>query len=865
MSAVTPIVSDQRIQHAIEAGEHNRSTAELVRNWCAHARIEKFGGIGIIEAQTGLPIGHHSVKCDHASEAGMAAWDLAEAALDFHDRNCIDCKLRKPVGFPNLSSLVQERDSHRTSEAEKRGRADAKEAEARNLRRAQRAALRGQLSSIATYIVDHIDEFDDQRTRECHDRICESARLAPERFEPKLVDYIFGLAEKEKWFADTGLTILQAITSNPKQLTRLALLSINYPPATRTASRILIDHVELIDSASIERILPAAVDLGNPRDDLFPFEHGPTAEPQLLLALWSSSREAVRKGLDQLFSSRKIFQVDLAARGVLALAESHPDAATPFARTMVSKFARARLLLDDFNDDDLYEGRQGLQSLLDAIVIAFTHDPEGVDAIIQDMIHGSDRKSRSRSFQIYCMALAHRHREQGEMIPATSQYHRIAFKRVLWGATTEDSETVSRTIQEVLRGQPYELEEIARAEIDALLGALLIFDDQLRKHDETPLPQNASFLERIENQSQRTSLIGLMKSTIDWASVAAKGDVQLAKKIAALFDTIPEDREDLRGLLLGSIEHLGSTVEGLKLVLPHLYSGLVGASVRVRAYAASALGEVWYRTQDNLPLLVYEAFSVLLWDQYVLVHKSAVAALHRLHLPESCRGRSAQALLHLIRYYAQKSGEDRFVVDCVSLLASELSRLGKENSQVAKYLVQVLLNADPLYVQSELRRFSYTLGKTEGFADLFLRHLPLLRTDYHRSDDITEILAELPTQAILAKRSDFQKVGIDLAPQKPWIAARVVEALTRAGAWAEARLVAQAGVDGCEPTKRNQSRRIFSRFIALATEFEESIAEGRFERLTPVVKQWSNNVKEQAEHQADVATRNSRTSFPTSL
>ena len=34
---------DREFKKAIEAGERNQKAFELVRNWCAHVRIEKFG------------------------------------------------------------------------------------------------------------------------------------------------------------------------------------------------------------------------------------------------------------------------------------------------------------------------------------------------------------------------------------------------------------------------------------------------------------------------------------------------------------------------------------------------------------------------------------------------------------------------------------------------------------------------------------------------------------------------------------------------------------------------------------------------------------------------------------------------------
>ena len=216
----------------------------------------------------------------------------------------------------------------------------------------------------------------------------------------------------------------------------------------------------------------------------------------------------------------------------------------------------------------------------------------------------------------------------------------------------------------------------------------------------------------MERSNERRSITNLMESLVEWASIAAKDDPALVKKVVAMIEQIPEGRDYLKGMALGSIEQLGETVEGLQLMLPHLYYGLVGPSVAMRSYAATALGEA---PKANMPPLVYEAFSVLLWDQYVMVHKSAVDALGRIDLPESVRVRSPQALLNLIRHYAAKSGEDHFVVKCVEELAYELHQLGQTQSEVGKYLVKVLLGIDPLYVKSKLHRLHCALDALDSY------------------------------------------------------------------------------------------------------------------------------------------------------
>ena len=161
---------ERDIKIATEAGERNLATMQLVRNWCAHARIKKFGGTGLIEQATGLPIGNHGLECDHATAGGMFTWDFREAALDFYDRNCADCKKRKGVGIPNLLSLVKERDDQRAAEAQRASFEQARHAEAHDARKLVRSRLREGLGPLACAMVDHIDEFDEQRDQESHTR-----------------------------------------------------------------------------------------------------------------------------------------------------------------------------------------------------------------------------------------------------------------------------------------------------------------------------------------------------------------------------------------------------------------------------------------------------------------------------------------------------------------------------------------------------------------------------------------------------------------------------------------------------------------------------------------------------------------------
>jgi hypothetical protein len=203
---------EHRKAHRESSGERNNSTLELVRNWCAYVEIKKDGAGGIVEQQTGLPIGPRYLTCPHAAAPGFIGSDLTFLALDFHDRNCVGCPNRKPVGQPNLSILVQEREAARATESAYTARREAEAAAARGARDAVRQVLRCGLAPPLADVVDQIEELDHGANA---DRLIETARLAPEVFTPPLVEYAFTLLESgESGFDNAGLGLLKTLSKS---------------------------------------------------------------------------------------------------------------------------------------------------------------------------------------------------------------------------------------------------------------------------------------------------------------------------------------------------------------------------------------------------------------------------------------------------------------------------------------------------------------------------------------------------------------------------------------------------------------------------------------------------------------------------
>ena len=240
--------TDEHVERAVAIGEGNRGTLELLRNWCAHIVVEKHGSGGLVEQQTGLPIGPRALTCPHAAAPGFIGSDLNFLALDFHDRNCVGCAERKPVGLPNLSILLQEREAARAMQSTNAAHREAEEAAALVTREAVRQSLRCGLAPASADVIDQIGELDHCAHAANADRLVETARLAPEVFTPPLVEYAFALLESgESWFDNAGLRLLRALGADRTRLTRCALLCVPRYFATETAAGILLENVDLVD------------------------------------------------------------------------------------------------------------------------------------------------------------------------------------------------------------------------------------------------------------------------------------------------------------------------------------------------------------------------------------------------------------------------------------------------------------------------------------------------------------------------------------------------------------------------------------------------------------------------------------------
>lgn len=823
---------DRQINRAIEAGEQNRRAKELIENWCSHARVVKFGGTGLIEAQTGLPIGHHFIECDYAEARGPATWLIADAAVDFHDRNCASCQHRAPVGLPNLVELIKVRDEQKQQRAAERQRLAKEMADALAARHEKRQTLKGQLDAVGATIVDQLDVLDRESGEEAREALVNTARLAPDVFVPPLVEHLFSLLEaRECWFNDTGLKLLQELRVDPARLTRCALLCLGQHSSVDLAASIVESNAQHVDERLLEEAFPALVLLASPLRTPSMTERRSVPEP--LLAVHRAYPTLVEAAINKLFRDSKASNWSIACRAIITLSKQDHMLAARVAEWVAVKLVHADRLEDedafsDEIDDTVYD-------LCEALAKAIEQAPDDTDALILKRIEVADGEGQAHLYSAYREVLRIPWRKETPVV--VTRAHIVSLKRLLWAVTgaNELHEKVIREIQSAFYGTPDELAELARLEMEGLLGAALLLDDRLNALDAPSTIADVNPLTALEKLNRRQSLSHLQGALIRWAANGAVGDPAASRQYMTLLSDIPVERDALRATMLEEASVMTSTADGLTIVLPALYSAMVGTSNRMRASAAALLKGIERRRKDDLPDLVFEALVMQLRDPYVIVHRSAVWALETITLPENLNQAAKQALWILIRIYADDQKNDDFLYTLIGLFASRYATDEQRKGAVGQYLISLLRKMHPYVVSRHIGFLSRMLELNSAYPSLLLDLVTHAEANEYDEDRVFDVMAKLPVPVVLANRVAFESAAISVSDRRHLA---FIEVLTRACAWAEAVRVAEAAYAKIPDTNWNRPRRLMANLDRIAVHFENAIATSDMQALTRLAGEW---------------------------
>jgi hypothetical protein len=245
-----------------------------------------------------------------------------------------------------------------------------------------------------------------------------------------------------------------------------------------------------------------------------------------------------------------------------------------------------------------------------------------------------------------------------------------------------------------------------------------------------------------------------------------------------------------------------------------------------------------WRQFENAPDLLYEAFVTTLTDSYIYVHRSAVTALRRCHLPNAFEVSVRNGIWNVLFAHQKNPQRQDIVLECIELLAGQYLPAEEKAGRAGAFLVSLLAKMKAWRVSSEIGRLAHQLAHASGLVDLLLAQLlDTERTD-HGEEQILKALADLPIEVVFAHRAKLAAVPVGDDPRARYRVLDLVQILARSRAWIEAEQLAAAAVAAIPCTIREAPQRLIFELVHAATAFENALATGNHDRAAGLAIRW---------------------------
>lgn len=821
-------------KNAIEAGERNLRAQKLLSNWCFHAEFSRSGGRGMIEAETGLPIGHMGVRCKFSKKNSMHCWLLEDAVYDFYLNNCKDCVERTPVGIPNILKFVGPREASR--EKREIAREEEKKESEQKLanRRQEREDIRYELSLEETFVLDLLDELDQEGIAGNDPRLEQLANLAPETFTRNVVEHLLPavLNEHLPYSLPAAKALLNA-RLEPEEKLSVAVRLVSSYEKSPMAIGVVLSSAENLSRHDLTRFLSRFVSMaiGPPPGMHIGVGNTVRLDRAPIRSLFQKQRTEICAEVSTLLIDASPHKIEAAVE--IILATDCDELLSIHTRSIFTKLMRRRTLLPGERRDSsvLYYLREAASKCLERF-------PDETDEVIQSYLADNDDTGRKEANRTYSSMFKHRNREKTQVGAA----QRIAFRRLLWAAVERPGDGMDDAGQ-FFRHSWDEFAQLAFENFDDLIGAAATLSEKYDKIDREPvleLPDN--LLAQMEKSNKRSSIDSLQGALIEWAAVGAKSKGREGiEEFLSLYRSLPEDQTQMRGNMIAHASKLLKGVESLTLVLSDWYSALMDESSLVRARAVRAWEDVPYDLVKNFPDLFFEAFSVLLMDPYVIVHRSAVQSLRRRSFPKEKRSILKQGLWNLIIYYSQESQQEDFIIDCIDAFAFLCLSPEERRGKIGQLLTGILLRLEGSALYHAVDRLHYGFKEVPGFVNVALKSI---RDDYTRSisiDDCTAAILSAPSNELQSCVEDIKKLFQALKPFRPEGFAEALlcaAALTKAGDHEAVSSCFNELMSGIPEEVRNKKWQLEAALVATASDIERAIGDG--DAFLELIEKWNS-------------------------
>jgi hypothetical protein len=821
---------DDQITRAIRIGEDNAVIIQLYQNFCANLQVERFGGTGMVEIETGLPIGSRSFKCQHASAGGMAGMDLRMIALDFYDRSCKGCEKRMPVRMPNLSDVVAERDE----EIQEQGRQAKQQQEAREAAYRERSEARQRAKldcdEPTAGLIDAIDRLDEGGTPEDGEVLVELARVATHAFDPRVIDLLYSLAESSNSILlnESVFKTLRIVSKDTKRLCSLALKFLaKYPNSV--AADIVAQFVDESQSSLIPRALRHLIYLAGPDEHHFLGPPRPE-EPAGLKAVYRIAPKLVMEAFENgLVSPQKIVRIRV-VNALSTLRDLDPKCGISLIPLLVASTELP---------DDGYSIGSAETWVQDLLADMLETNLEEADAPLSEAFRRLDsEKSDAGLDQVYLRmfrGFRHRERQERRMSPA----HETIFARLVSILSTKSAEQGSTDLLEFLRHDAIHYIDLIERHLDGLLGSLAILNEkrtsEVASFLQLELPPNP--LAALEASRRKQHLYWLVLAVAKLLGEAAEQRPEtVGKALVETLQKISDDHDDLRASLVEVIGIMGHNRAALPKVLPLLYGALTGRSTLVRAAAIRAYGDVLGRAPEDLPPLLHETFLTSLTDPFVIVHSAAVELLDHHRLPHEYDKQLEFHVLLLIEAHSRASGNRNLLKTALDVyLDFQRGKPERIPDTLCDWIIERIGRCKWYEADDILKWHSASLWHRPKFLQLLLGYLKNPEMSEHQTANLLEVLEKVPSPTLCDSAAEVLSAFKSLVDTGYYAVDVGIEILTCNGLWDEAVALAEYEEAKLGSSEWDRTRKLASQERVLGCSIEAFAHRGDVEAMRAAI------------------------------
>lgn len=812
-------------------GQRNAEVIEFFERYCSNIRVEVMGGTGMLEAATGLPIGHRAFRCAYARGGVQYAADLEEAAVEFYEQHCRGCGDHVRTGLlgKNIATLA---DAQRAARDERTAREAAGKAE-RQRQREDRAARRARRRVGEPYqtvrqleCVDRLDAAEGSPDAADVGELVRTASLGPEIISPATTAELVELARDAQvpWAVrEAAQAVLVPLASAGRvpveTAAEIALASLAEGPGTQ-AGRLLVTAAAAVQPDSVtgdvaRSVVKLAGHTGDPvarAMSRFSSRAG-AADPAPLLVCAERNTEVVLQAVERMLASARQDPPT-----VLVGSDGQPLGSPAEAADFLRAADRSRSIAAVACLPLIEEMPATASRLVEALARSLeSPDRDRYDA----------PPSRMAGMTLG-QGLLRRYDEVAPAVLAMAPRVSAEARRSLFGAIKSALHSDDNQ-----RPSPASLPELVQLTVDRLQGdwgeevsteAALTLRDQARFHPErlaghagglvgrllmeitkpagsasglvVPSDEPLSGIEAVGRRQRRSNRIGCLEHAIGYLVEAGADDA-----VDALFSLL--DAEDdgsadavsVRASATRLLAKIGTRPARLPAVVPRLYTGLLHTEDKVRRAAVRSWADLAGQPQQ-LPSTLLDLLPALLADANVAV--SALELIDRLDIPPERRPELLELVSGLSNgaYRAVHKNPERTIGSCVNALRSLAFGLTDREAEEPAGLALVISDRLSNYDLRDLL-LSWWPPRLANSGLFAVRALAVLAdpefADYFNERDygVQAALLACPYGISIQPLDGFLPAANLHLPDHPWPALEMIEVLQRVGRWVDAAEIAR--------------------------------------------------------------------------